>query len=41
MSLDDAMRKAGLIESLRKYAENSPRVASSYAREVYARLVKH
>lgn len=38
MSLDDAMRKAGLIESLRKYAENSPGVVGSYASSVYAEI---
>ncbi|HQE24843.1 MAG TPA: hypothetical protein PKZ70_02345 [Candidatus Atribacteria bacterium] len=38
MSLDDAMRKAGLIESLRKYAENSPGIVGGYASEVYAEI---
>jgi len=38
VSLDDAMRKAGLIESLRKYAENSPGVVGSYASSVYAEI---
>ena len=32
------MRKAGLIESLRKYAENSPGIVGSYASEVYAEI---
>jgi|GEM_PF-2556898 len=38
MSLDDAMRKASLVESLRKYAENSPGIVGRYASEVYAEI---
>ena len=36
--LDDAMRKAGLVESLREVCRKLSRVGGRYASEVYAEI---